>query len=256
MAYAPEKIAEAVALYRGGKTLREVEATTGIGRGTILRYADKGRAVPGTANKHGGAPAKDKRILAEALTLVAHGASPTEAAERMTAYGKPIGVRTIYRALTLPEGTLGDAPTEALEVRQPQDDDPWWALGQIVSRLCPGARPAIEQGLQRYADGGAAGLQIWLEATPPKLLTVDERAGILGAIGAASPPDRAAVAYGVDSARWEALMVRDPALRSDVDVAEATMEARLWAVASESSEVSPVALRVLAARWPDRYGKK
>ncbi len=48
----------------------------------------------------GGRPPKDAALVADGLALVAGGLSPEEAAERLTAAGRSISKRTLYRALT------------------------------------------------------------------------------------------------------------------------------------------------------------
>lgn len=58
----------------------------------------------------GGAPRKDASLVADGLELVRGGLTPEEAAERLTAAGRPISGRTLRRAMTAAPAPASRAP--------------------------------------------------------------------------------------------------------------------------------------------------
>lgn len=89
----------------------------------------------------------------------------------------------------------------------------------------------------------------------PEPLTVEQRAAILESIEATLSPARAAAAQGVTAARWAALLQADQELAGEVAQRDASAEDRLVKMVANGDSAGG-AERLLALRWPERYGKK
>lgn len=89
----------------------------------------------------------------------------------------------------------------------------------------------------------------------PEPLTPEQRAAILESIEATLSPARAAAAQGVTAVRWAALLQTDQELAGEVAQRDASAEDRLVKMVA-NGDAAGGAERLLALRWPERYGKK
>lgn len=156
-------------------------------------------------NRKKGRPSK-AAWKAEAMALIADGATPTEAAEEMTRRGRPVGKSVLYevQAAARAETPAPPAPSAPPRVSLPQGGsvsarpDLLALVRRILAARDPGALDELDAGLLEAAKGEEA-LGAWLdrpvdrtESADPLQAAIDGLATANALVARVSPTDRRA----------------------------------------------------------------
>lgn len=117
-----------------------------------------GKKPPPSRKNLGGRPRKSPDVVAAGLALVATGASPEEAAEKLRELGRPVAARTLRNALAAPP-TLAARPSAAASSVPAHDGPSLDLVRGILAARHPAALAELDTGLALWKAGGD--LEAW-----------------------------------------------------------------------------------------------